>query len=104
MKAYSMDLRERVVAMYEKGDTTIRKVAQLFQVSVPWVKSMLRLKRETDSLEPKGGRRGPPSKITEKKRCRLRRLLADTPDLTQKEMVKKLRVNVHPCTLSRVLA
>lgn len=33
MKAYSLDLRERVVSAYEEGIETIREVAEQFLVS-----------------------------------------------------------------------
>jgi transposase len=36
MKAYSMDLRRRVLAMCDAGRTT-REVARVFDVSEPWV-------------------------------------------------------------------
>ena len=33
MKAYSIDLREKIVQAYEKGDTPVRKVASRFGVA-----------------------------------------------------------------------
>ena len=59
MKAYSTDLRERVVAACDAGDATREKIAARFSVSVPWVRKPLRRRRETGSIEPKprgGGR------------------------------------------------
>lgn len=37
MLAYSLDLRERVVAAYEKGDATIAEIAQRFSVGQTFV-------------------------------------------------------------------
>ena len=45
MKAYSLDLRERVVAAYENGVETIREVAEQFLVSESFIKKMLAKKR-----------------------------------------------------------
>src|SRR4051812_11424040 len=52
MKAYSEDLRERVVRAVVIG-TPRDKVAGMFAVSVPTITRWLRLKRETGSLAPK---------------------------------------------------
>ena len=63
MKAYSTDLRERVVAACDAGDATREQIAARFSVSVPWIRKLLRQRRETGSIEPKprGGGRPPPS-------------------------------------------
>lgn len=52
MKAYSLDLRQRVVRAVEKGlpRTTI---AQVFGVSLATIKRYLKLRRETGHLSPK---------------------------------------------------
>src|SRR5829696_3382209 len=52
MKAYSEDLRERVVRAVAIG-TPRDEVAARFVVSVPTITRWLRLKRETGSLAPK---------------------------------------------------
>lgn len=49
MRAYSLDLRERVVASYEKGTGTIAEIAARFSVGETFLKKMLRQKRETGS-------------------------------------------------------
>ncbi len=41
MKAYSLDLRQRVVSAYEAGETTIQEVAGRFSVGATFVKKML---------------------------------------------------------------
>ena len=33
MKAYSLDMRQKIVNTYEAGNTSVRKVAEKFQVS-----------------------------------------------------------------------
>ena len=61
MKAYSTDLRERVVAACDAGGATREHIAARFSVSVPWVRQLLRRRRETSSIAPKprGGGRAP---------------------------------------------
>lgn len=52
VKAYSEDLRERVVAAVTRG-TARSEVAGTFRVSVPTIKRWLKQQRETGSLAPK---------------------------------------------------
>jgi transposase len=49
MKAYSEDLRERVIGAVERGQPRA-EVAARFEVSVPTIERWLRLKRETGGL------------------------------------------------------
>src|SRR4051794_32614019 len=61
MKAYSTDLRERVVAACDAGGATRAHFAARFSVRVPWIRKLLRPRRETGSIDPKprGGGRAP---------------------------------------------
>jgi transposase len=52
MKAYSEDLRERVVAAVERG-TKRSDVVEAFAVSLPTIKRWLKRRRETGGLAPK---------------------------------------------------
>jgi transposase len=45
MKAYSIDLREKIVNTYEKGGTSIRKVAVQFGVAKSYVQKLIQLHR-----------------------------------------------------------
>ncbi len=50
-KPHPIELRERVVAFVEEGHTH-RATAEHFRVSVKFVNDMVKLKRETGSLQP----------------------------------------------------
>ena len=52
MKPYSVDLREKIVNAYERGDTSVRKVAVQFGVAKSYVQKLLRLKRTQGHLNP----------------------------------------------------
>lgn len=52
MRAYSFDLRQKVGAAVERGDSTIEEVAASFGVGQTFVKKMLRQHRETGDLSP----------------------------------------------------
>jgi len=58
MKAYSIEFRLKIVQAYEQGDTSIRKIAQRFNVSKSFVQKLLKIKKNHGSGEPKqqGGR------------------------------------------------
>ncbi|GET35595.1 helix-turn-helix domain-containing protein [Microseira wollei] len=53
MKPYSIDLREKIVNAYERGNTSIRKVAVQFGVAKSYVQKLLQQKRTLGHLEPK---------------------------------------------------
>ncbi len=40
-KAYSLDLRERVIAVYQEGKSTMKEVAKRFAVSRSWVNNLV---------------------------------------------------------------
>lgn len=52
MKAYSIDLRKKIVKAYEEGNTSIRKVAQRFGVAKSFVQKLLMMKKNLGHVEP----------------------------------------------------
>jgi transposase len=59
VRAYSSDLRERVLADCDAGMSTAA-VAAKYRVSASWVRRLKQRRRETGSTEPKRQRHGPP--------------------------------------------
>ncbi len=60
MRAYSVDLRERVVRACDEGELTRPEVAEAMGVSLSFVTKLLRRRARTGSVAPKpraGGRR-----------------------------------------------
>ena len=53
MRAYSNDLRERIVAAVEQGEFSIRQIAELFSVSLSCIVRLLQHKQQTGSVQPK---------------------------------------------------
>ncbi len=107
MKAYSLDLRQRVVDAYERGEGTLTELAALFRVSLFFIQQMLRLHRRGERLEPKPHGGGAPTALNDKQRAVLRAAVADRPDATLKELQEVLahkgRVTVSEATLCREL-
>ena len=56
--AYGQDLRDRVLAAYDRGMQT-KPIADLFQVSPAWARRVKQRRRETGetTARPMGGRR-----------------------------------------------
>ena len=105
MKAYSKDLRLRVLAAVDRGIAR-EEVAKTFGVSVPTIKRYLKLRRETGDVEPK-----PIPGPRARKRAALEEWLpaqvALNPDLTLAEHRELLEeehgVEVSSATVSRAL-
>ncbi len=108
MKAYSLDLRERVVAAYEAGQMTIKEVAERFSVGETFVKKMLRQKRQQGAVQPPAHGGGKPRALNEPHLKALRQWLKAEPDLTLQELTEKMwsrkRKRVSRATLGKVLA
>jgi transposase len=100
-KAYSMDLRNRVIAACDAGEMT-EKVALRFGVSARAIYKWFRLRKETGSLTPRHSRPGRKPALA-KHANRLRELVAKHPDDTLQELVTKLPVKVSTSTLWETL-
>ena len=53
MKPYSDDIRIRVLQAYQHGEESQRKIARRFNVSLTFVRELLKRYRETGSMAPK---------------------------------------------------
>ena len=89
-KAFGDDLRRRILQCCEEGKQTQEEIAQRFQVSVRYVGKLVAHKRQTGQAERIPHRPGRKPKFTPPIRERLRSWLKNQPDLTLKELQKKL--------------
>ncbi len=92
MRAYSNDLREKVVRAYENGGGSQRTLARIFGVSEYFIKTLLRRWPETGSVAPKphGGGRRP--NIDHSGWQYVRRLVKSDPDVTLVELCERLKL------------
>jgi transposase len=106
MKPYSLDLQEKIVGAYEAGNTSIRKVAQLFQVSKSTVQALLNRKWETHSLTHRPATGGKPSQLGGHE-AHITALVNDHPDYTLSEYCEcweeKTGVRLSESTMCRFL-
>lgn len=97
MRAYSMDLRERVFADSQAGMATAA-VAAKYSVSPAWVRRLNQRHKATGSLAPRPPSPGRPSKVAPHD-ARLRELVRDDPDATLAELRDRLGVAVSLAAL-----
>ena len=94
-----MDLRERILAAYDRGEGTREQVASRFCVSLGMVKKLLQQRRHSGDIAPRHHRSGRKPRIMESHREQLRALLENKPDLTLRELREALGLD---CTLQAI--
>ncbi len=82
----SLDLRERILASYDKGDGSRQEIADRYQVSLGMVKKLLQLRRHTGDIGPRNHRSGRKPMILPAHQRQMRTLLSQKPHLTLKEL------------------
>jgi transposase len=85
MKAYSLDLRERVIAMLQEGEFSQPQIAEHFQISVGTVENWWRRWRVLGHLAPHAGSSGP-DRTLEPCASIIRRTVRQQPDATLEEL------------------
>jgi transposase len=90
MKAYSQDLREKVIAAVTAGKQSNRKLAEAFGISESVIEKWTRRQRETGSVAawPHGG--GVPRRLAAQEGF-LRAEVAQQPDISLEELCARLK-------------
>jgi transposase len=102
MKAYSMDLRERVLAACDAGRGTTA-VAATFSVSASWVRRLKQRRRQHGQVAPRPQRHGPvPGWQTHAEL--IRAAVAAHPDATLREYRERHGLPLSRSALARALA
>ncbi len=96
---YSQDLRDRVLAGYDRGMKTT-EIAKLFCVSPAWARRVKQRRRETGEISPR--RVGSPG-VRKVDRGRLAELVREYPDATLVELRDLLDVECATSTICMVL-
>jgi transposase len=100
MHAYSMDLRTRVLAACDAGQSN-DAVAQTFRVSTAWIRRLKQRRRETGSCAPAVPQRSPSPHQAHA--GSLRRLVEQRPDATLQELRDALGLTASRATICRML-
>jgi len=102
MKAYSMDLRERVLKDCDGGMGT-QAAAGKYAVSASWVRRLKQRRRQTKQVAPAQQRHGPkPS--WEAAADKIRVAVREAPDLTLREYIERYALPLSKSALARGLA
>jgi transposase len=103
MKAYSQDLRQRILDTVQRGDGTLGQIARRFLVSVSFITRLLQRHRSTGSLEPRPHGGGNPAVLSPGDLEQLRELVRKQPDATLEELRQRLGASCSLMTISRAL-
>lgn len=90
MKAYSIDLRQKLVDAYEKGNISQRKLAKQFGVAASFVQKIMKQYRETGDLSPRVRQEQTPTKLNAEQLEILRQMVEAENDATLEELREKL--------------
>ena len=99
MKAYSMDLRQKVIVQCDQGKPT-KEVADAFGVSRVWVRRLKQHRRQRGDIIPRNGGGSRSRKID---RQYLAELVRRQPDATLVELRDRLGVKVTPWAICKAL-
>jgi transposase len=91
MKAYSVDLRHKVVEAVDRGLDTYEEIAATFGVSQSFLYKLLRQRRATGEIAPLPHGGGAPAKLDEEQRRALADRVAEQPEATLEELRQGLR-------------
>jgi transposase len=93
-RAYSDDLRGKILRVYERGRLGLEALAEQFGVSYGYTKKIRRQQLQSGRMERVAqARHGPMSRVTPAVEDELRRALRRQPDLTLRELAEELAQN-----------
>src|SRR5262245_4030686 len=107
MRAYPVELRERVVEAVDQQQETVAEIAQIFGVTERYIYKLLKQRQERGDLSPLPHGGGARPKLSEEKKEKVVALVAKVPDATlaelRGEIKKQLRLEVSMGTVWNLL-
>jgi transposase len=107
MKAYSLDLRQKIVNAYAAGGISQRKLAKNFGVTLGFIQSLLKRQREEGVITPKVRTKQTPTKLNPEQLEILRQLVEAQPDATlselREQLYQKTQVLIGVATVDRMV-
>src|SRR5271157_3211139 len=94
-KSYADDLRRKLLQAYDRGEGTLKQLAQRFSVSAPWAWKISAQRKRSGQMERVEQRRGGGCKVTVEVQARLRGWVQTQPDATLRELQQKLEKAHH---------
>ena len=103
MKAYSLDLRERVMKAYDEGNWSVGQLAERFKVGEWWIHKLKRQRLLEGSLAVRKGKVGQPRSLAGKQIERLEKYVDRYPDATLEEIRGRLGLACTVVTIHHTL-
>ena len=102
-RAYSNDLRRKLLEAHEQGLGTLEELAEEFGISLGFAKKISAALRRTGRMERVEQRHGRINRVTPLVQERLREWLRQQPDLTLGELQRELRERMQvPLSIPRL--
>ena len=98
MKAYSIDLRKRVLAAYDSGEYSLNQIAKQFQVTTRWIQKLRQQRKQEGSIAPKPQNQGRKPVFQGKNLEKLELFINAHPDATLEE-TKRHFLGVVECSI-----
>ena len=103
MKTISVEMRGRMMAVYDRGESTREAVAKRFDVSLGFIKKLLSQRKREGTIEPLYHRAGRKAKLEPEHGQRLKDEVARKPDSTLEELKEALGLECTPQAIHWVL-
>lgn len=107
MKAYSLDLRQKIIDVYTQGNISQRQLAKRFRVTLSFIQKLLKQYRETGTIAPKIRTEQTPTKLTAEQLELLQEFVNANNDATLNEirvqLDEKAGVLIGRSTVARML-
>jgi len=98
MKAYSIDLRKRVLAAYDSGKYSLNHIAEQFQVTTRWIQKLRQQRKQEGSIAPRPPNKGRKPVFQGKNLGKLEQFIEAHPDATLEE-TKQYFFGVVECSI-----
>jgi transposase len=106
MKAYSLDLRQKVIDAYNRQEGSQRQLAKRFSVSLSFVQDLFKRYREDGTLEPRAHGGGQSAKLNAQQVAMVATLVEEDNDAILMELCERLEqrsgVRVSRATMGRM--
>lgn len=107
MKAYSVDLRQKIIDVYKREPISQRQLAKRFSVATSFIIKLLKQYRETGTIEPKLHGGGKPAQLKLEHHQVIAELVEATNDATLAQLSEqfetKLGIRVSRSTMGRAV-
>src|SRR4030088_1369165 len=103
MQPLSNDLRQRILDAVDNKEGSRRKLAVRFKVNTSTITKLLRLRRETGSIEPRPHAGGVAPPLHDRPPQRPRELVEKTPDATLEALRQRMGISGSRMIICRAL-